>query len=29
MSQTEQIPQDDKEMQFMKRRVNLNNWNKG
>ncbi|CEJ00136.1 hypothetical protein RMCBS344292_14202 [Rhizopus microsporus] len=29
MIQTEQISQDDSEMNFMKRRVNLKNWSKG
>ncbi|CEG63542.1 hypothetical protein RMATCC62417_00669 [Rhizopus microsporus] len=29
MTQTEQISQDDSEMNFMKRRVNLANWSKG
>ncbi|CEI95849.1 hypothetical protein RMCBS344292_10026 [Rhizopus microsporus] len=29
MLQTEQIPQDDSEMNFMKRKVNLTNWHKG
>ncbi|ORE10669.1 hypothetical protein BCV72DRAFT_301629 [Rhizopus microsporus var. microsporus] len=29
MIQTEQVPQDDSEMNFIKRRINLSNWNKG